>query len=104
MSAIDQSFTVKSGTLMIDNAQVSTRDLIMNWYGRPINTEIMGDNKGSDYLLTVSTAIDWQLEPLLENLPVTVGRDIFMAPSMAPVSCNYYWVTKLTSTGLHNTI
>lgn len=69
VTAIDQSFTVKSGTLMIDNAQVSTRDLIMNWYGRPINTEIVGNNKDSDYLLTVSTAIDWQLEPLLENLP-----------------------------------
>lgn len=68
--AIEQQFTVRSGELNIHNDKVTTHDLQLDWYGRPIDTKVIGSNSDSDYQLTVDTQIDWQLEPLLDRLPM----------------------------------
>ncbi|MGM0525343.1 MAG: YhdP family protein [Pseudomonadota bacterium] len=70
IAALDQSFNVSAGRLRIDNDKVVTEDLSLSWYGQPITTKVLGETQDGDYLLSVETAIDWQLEPLLNELPM----------------------------------
>ncbi|MBL4742365.1 MAG: TIGR02099 family protein [Idiomarina sp.] len=69
VAAIDQTFRAREGELVIHNAQVQSEELVLEWYGMPITTEVVGSSGDSDYLLTVDTSLDWQVEPLLDALP-----------------------------------
>lgn len=77
IAALDQSFNVSAGQLRIDNGEVLTEGLTLNWYGQPIATKVQGETQEGDYLLSVDTAIDWQLEPLLNELPMQGWQKYF---------------------------
>jgi len=77
IAALDQTFNVSAGQLHIVNDKVSTEELSLNWYGQPITTKVAGETKDSDYLLSVDTAIDWQLEPLLNELAMQGWQKYF---------------------------
>lgn len=69
VDAINQTFTAREGRLSIDNANVDTENLVLQWYGMPITTKVVGGPGESGYSLRVDTSLDWQVEPLLDALP-----------------------------------
>ncbi|MGM0480804.1 MAG: YhdP family protein [Pseudomonadota bacterium] len=77
LPAIDQTFAVSEGELQVNNDKVSSRDLQLSWQQQPIKADVSGQSVEGDYLLTVDTDIDWQLEPLFEAMPVT-GWDKYL--------------------------
>lgn len=77
IAATDQTFMGRSGVLTIHNDEVRTENLVVDWYGRPITTKIFGQMREGEYQLTVDTAIDWQVEPLLNALPTQGWQKYF---------------------------
>ncbi|MAD52657.1 YhdP family protein [Idiomarina sp. UBA3162] len=69
IDAIDQWFDVRSGQLIIDDQQVTTKDLVLAWFGRPFSSKIVGAPKQDSYQLSIENELDWQLEPLFKALP-----------------------------------
>ncbi|KXS36580.1 MAG: hypothetical protein AWU56_203 [Idiomarina sp. T82-3] len=69
IAAIDQWFDVQSGTLLIDDQQVATENLVLKWFGRPFASKVVGKPQSEGYHLTVENELDWQLEPLFKALP-----------------------------------
>ena len=77
IDAIKQEFNVKQGVLTINNANVSTSDLVMNWYGMPVTASVNGDESSQGYELTIDTALDWQTEPLFKQFPYDQWEEFF---------------------------
>lgn len=77
IDAIKQQFNVKQGILTINNAKVSTSDLVMNWYGMPVAVSVEGDEKNQGYELAIQTALDWQTEPLFKQFPYDQWEEFF---------------------------
>ncbi|RUO71937.1 YhdP family protein [Idiomarina ramblicola] len=69
VDALQQDFDVTNGRISIDNSDVTTEGLSLNWYGMPIQAEVSGGLSDEDYRLDVSTTIDWQSEPLFKQFP-----------------------------------
>ncbi|MFD2631663.1 YhdP family protein [Idiomarina piscisalsi] len=77
VDAIKQQFNVKQGILTINNAKVSTSDLVMNWYGMPVTASVNGDESRQGYELAIQTALDWQTEPLFKQFPYDQWEEFF---------------------------
>ena len=77
IDAIKQEFNVKQGVLTINNANVSTSDLVMNWYGMPVTASVNGDESSQGYELVIDTALDWQTEPLFKQFPYDQWEEFF---------------------------
>ncbi|MCK7458977.1 YhdP family protein [Idiomarina aminovorans] len=77
VDALQQDFEVTAGRLKIDNSDVSTEGLRLNWYGMPVEAQVSGGLSGEDYNLNVSTTIDWQSEPLFKQFPYPQWKSFF---------------------------
>lgn len=77
IGAIQQGFTVADGLLKIHNSQIRTEGLRLNWYGMPIQTQVFGELSDENYLLNVKTTLDWQSEPLFQQLPYPQWEPFF---------------------------
>ncbi|HAS15836.1 MAG TPA: TIGR02099 family protein, partial [Idiomarina abyssalis] len=77
VEALQQTFDITNGQLTVENSSVSTEGLRLNWYGMPIDTQVSGELSDEEYLLDITTAIDWQSEPLFEQLPYPQWEPFF---------------------------
>ncbi|MGM0631230.1 MAG: YhdP family protein [Pseudomonadota bacterium] len=77
VDALQQDFDITAGQLKVNNSRVSTDDLRVNWYGMPIDTQVSGELNGEEYQLDITTALDWQSEPLFEQLPYPQWKPFF---------------------------
>lgn len=77
VDAIQQPFEITAGTLNIDNSNVSTDGLQLTWYGMPLTTTVSGALHDEAYQLNIDTRMDWQSEPLFEQLPYPEWEPFF---------------------------
>lgn len=77
VDAIQQPFEITDGTLNIDNSNVGTDGLQLTWYGMLLNTRVSGALHEETYQLNIDTRMDWQSEPLFEQLPYPEWEPFF---------------------------